>query len=214
MTKIHLVRHAESEHNVNKDWSMPDPPLTSHGLEQASDLARKFPHQNEVAIILTSPLRRTIQTALGGFSHILDKRCAIPESNPGIDRGARLIIYPDIQPRADRPCDNGSKRDVLEREFPGLDFSSLKDGWEKKEGAYADTDEAVSERGNNVRHYLAGMVEGLKGKARRDIVLVGHGVVKDFVAGRDKVDWPRAGWISYCLHGDSVDGYQLERIAP
>jgi len=53
-----LVRHAESVHNANKDFSQRDPPLTPLGISQASHLVGKFPDPSSVVAVITSPLTR------------------------------------------------------------------------------------------------------------------------------------------------------------
>lgn len=68
-SEVHLVRHAESTHNVSKDMSQLDPGLISLGFEQAIPLTQTFPHAPQIGVILTSPLRRTIQTTLAAFPH-------------------------------------------------------------------------------------------------------------------------------------------------
>tara|TARA_R110002060_G_scaffold45159_2_gene56494 strand:+ start:1829 stop:2167 length:339 start_codon:yes stop_codon:yes gene_type:complete len=61
-SQIHVIRHAESVHNVSKDFSQLDPSLTSLGFEQATKLDQSFPYAGRVGVIITSPLRRAIQT--------------------------------------------------------------------------------------------------------------------------------------------------------
>lgn len=147
-SQIHLVRHAESVHNVTKDFSTPDPPLTELGIEQASQLVDSFPHSSSIGIVITSPLKRAVQTTLAAFPHILDKRSYAPGSNPGgIDGGSKLIVDPDLQERSDLPCDTGSDRVTLEATFPGVDFGVLGTGWQTKEGAYSADDAAVEALG-------------------------------------------------------------------
>lgn len=111
---IYLIRHAESVHNVSKDFSHRDPPLTELGIAQASALGKSFPGLASVAIVLTSPLTRTLETTLAAFSHILDKQSV---GDGGIDAGARLVLDPDLQERSDLPCDTGSDRATLEEKF-------------------------------------------------------------------------------------------------
>ena len=53
---IYLVRYGELEHNVLKDVSQLDPPLTTLGYAQASQLISKFPNPERIAVILSSPL--------------------------------------------------------------------------------------------------------------------------------------------------------------
>lgn len=68
---IYLVRHAESAHNVSKDFTHRDPPLTSLGHTQAAALVQSFPDPASIALVLTPPLTRTLETALAAFSHAL-----------------------------------------------------------------------------------------------------------------------------------------------
>jgi len=115
---IYLVRHAESEHNVTKDFSTRDPGLTELGFTQASALATDsvFPALSSVGVIVSSPLRRTIETTLAGFRDIIE------------GGGAKLILDPDLQERSELPCDTGSSVGELTERFPGLDFSELERG--------------------------------------------------------------------------------------
>jgi broad specificity phosphatase PhoE len=209
-TLIHLVRHGESEHNVTKDRNQRDPSLTKRGYEQASQLNKSFPRQDQVALVLTSPLRRAIQTAVTGFGTILDKSSPRPEGSSGIEKGARLEMYPDIQPGDDLPSETGSDREILEKEFPGLDFSPLYPSWPSKRDKSDKS--AGKETGKRVRRHLATLSKDLEGKERCDIVLVTHGFVKEILSGRDRSDWPRAGWKSYVLKPNGEDDFTLELV--
>jgi len=73
--KIHVVRHAESVHNVDKDFNRLDPGLTDLGREQAQNLSNIFLYSDKVALIISSLLRRAIQTTLIAFTNVLDKSC-------------------------------------------------------------------------------------------------------------------------------------------
>jgi broad specificity phosphatase PhoE len=202
VTHIHLIRHAESEHNVTKDFSTPDPSLTALGIQQAQQLVRDFPHSDSISIVLTSPLKRAVQTTLAGFPHLLDSRNFPPGSGRagGVEGGARLLVDPDLQERSDLPCDTGSDRAVLEASFPGVDFAPLRDGWQAKEGVYAADDEAVEARAGRVRRRLAGLAGELKDEEKKkDIVVVTHGVFMKFLSGDASIDLPKAGWRSYTI---------------
>ncbi|KAF3933434.1 hypothetical protein ABW19_dt0210305 [Dactylella cylindrospora] len=202
-SRIHLVRHAESVHNVTKDLSLPDPPLTPLGHEQSKQLGRKFPNPQNIGIILTSPLRRAIQTSLSAFHDILDKQYFPPEPGRSEVGGVKLVLYADVQERSNLGSDIGSPSDVLKREFPRLDHSSLSDGWQIKEGIYSTADEVVEQRANRVREHLRDLSESLAGDARKDIVIVTHGVFMKFLSGEPDIDLPKAGWKSYRIGSDS-----------
>jgi broad specificity phosphatase PhoE len=204
-SQIHLVRHAESTHNVTKDFSVLDPSLTELGIKQAGQLVDSFPHSSSIGVVVTSPLKRAVQTTLAAFPHILDKRNYARESNPrGIDNGAKLIVDPDLQERSELPCDTGSDRLTLETTFPGVDFGPLGDGWQIKEGAYSADDEAVEARAARARKRLAQLADEMKNGRKKDIVVVTHGVFMKFLSGDQSIDLPKAGWSSYTISQDDA----------
>jgi broad specificity phosphatase PhoE len=192
--KIHIVRHAESKHNVDKNFHQLDPELTDLGQHQSEELGRTFPHSQKIGLILTSPLRRAIQTTLFAFSDILDERYVQKQTAKGDHEGARLILVPEAQERSDLPCDTGSDRPTLEEAFPQLDFADLPEEWRVKKGFYAADDDAVVKRSDRVRSYLAELIEGLAGTDKSDIVLVTHGVFMKFLTGDPSIDLPKAGF--------------------
>jgi broad specificity phosphatase PhoE len=198
-SKIHLVRHAESVHNVSKDLYQLDPGLTPLGLQQATQLIQAFPYASEVGIILTSPLRRTIQTSLAAFPNVLDKRYFDPDSGQGIENGATLFLDPDLQERSALPCDSGSSSEVLKVAFPRLDLKDLSDNWQVKEGLYSPDGEAVKERAKRLRCRVAAIAENLKDQERKHVVIVTHGVFMKFLSGDPEIDLPKAGWKSYTV---------------
>ncbi|KAF3358686.1 hypothetical protein VdG1_05240 [Verticillium dahliae VDG1] len=97
---IYLVRHAEAEHNISKDFTIRDPPLTTAGKAQASTLAATLPEPASIDVVITSPLTRTLQTTIAGFPHL---------ARGGETGGAQLIIDADLQERSNLPCDTGSE---------------------------------------------------------------------------------------------------------
>ncbi|KAK9357539.1 histidine phosphatase superfamily [Lipomyces starkeyi] len=200
--RVHLVRHTESVHNVDHDFTRLDPELTLLGRHQAEDIGRSFTFSDEVGLIITSPLRRTIETTLLAFSNTLDKRYFDEASGKGITGGAELILDPDLQGHKAQPCDTGSDHSVLATIFPNLDFTGLPTGWQAKEGLYAP--DALDERVRKVRRDLAGRLAALKNHERRDIVIVTHGGVMSHLSGDAGIKkLTRAGWRTYTLeHGD------------
>lgn len=84
---------------------------------------------------MASPLRRTIQTAIEGFTPAL-LRPDVP-----------LLLVPQAQEISDKPCDTGYEREELEIEIKKIlgeeateggfdprriDYSVLEPGWSKK----------------------------------------------------------------------------------
>ncbi|KFA67974.1 hypothetical protein S40285_03559 [Stachybotrys chlorohalonatus IBT 40285] len=192
MSTIYVFRHAESEHNVSKDFSHRDPPLTPLGLSQAAAIPKSFPHSESITTILTSPLTRTVQTTLAAFSHILHTGA-----------GARLVVDPNLQERSALPCDTGSDRGALEQSFPGLDWAVLGEGaWFVKEGAYAADDAAVAARAGLVRRRLKEIVDQ---QAAGDVVVVTHGVFMKFLVEDETIDLPKAGWKAFKIGQEDGD---------
>jgi broad specificity phosphatase PhoE len=203
---IHLVRHAESEHNISKDFSQLDPPLTPLGYAQAAHLVSTFPHPERIAVVITSPLRRAIQTSLAGFCHILDRRYFDQASGRGVEQGIALTLEPSLQERSAMPCDTGSERHELEREFLNLDLEKLSENWQAKAGQYAEDDDSVTLRATKMRERFRQLTLALHGKERRDIVVITHGVFMKFLSGEENIDLPKAGWKSYTIKENKEDG--------
>ncbi|RBQ73554.1 hypothetical protein VDGD_01601 [Verticillium dahliae] len=201
---IYLVRHAEAEHNISKDFTIRDPPLTTAGKAQASTLAATLPEPASIDVVITSPLTRTLQTTIAGFPHL---------ARGGETGGAQLIIDADLQERSNLPCDTGSERADLEKAFPHLDFGHLGEDWLVKEGFYAADDEAVAKRAQRFRDRLRDIAASLGrggdrggGEGRGvNIVVVTHGVFMKFLAEDQSIDLPKAGWKAFGL-GNREDG--------
>lgn len=202
---IYLVRHAESEHNLSKDFSQLDPPLTTLGYAQAAQLVSTFPHPERIAVIITSPLRRAIQTSLTGFRHVLDKRYFDQASGFGVEHGIALTLEPGLQERSAMPCDTGSERFILEKEFLNLDLEQLSENWQAKAGQYAADDDSVTLRATRIREKFRQLTVTLRGNERRDIVVVTHGMFMKFLSGEGNIDLPKAGWKSYMIKNDEED---------
>lgn len=206
---IHLVRHAESEHNVSKDFSKLDPSLTPLGIAQAAQLVNTFPNPERIAVVISSPLRRAIQTSLAGFPHVLDKRYFDQTSGHGVEQGITLTLEPGLQERSALPCDTGSERQELGKAFLNLDLEPLDETWPSKEGQFAADDDAVAQRAATVREKLGKLAVSLHGKERRDIVVVTHGVFMKFLSGEEDIDLPKAGWKSYVIKENDGNGVSL-----
>jgi broad specificity phosphatase PhoE len=212
-SRIFLVRHGESVHNVTKDFNLKDPDLTEAGQKQAESLAKTFPTPHTVAFVITSPLVRAVQTALCAFGERLTLESPLEDGEISIDLSdnkARLLIDPDLQERSALPCDTPSEPEVLQHKTR-LDvkkhiWKASGERWWVKEGPYAEDDETVAERAKVVRERLKELVEFLeKASPGRDLVLVLHGVFMKFLTGDKDIDLPKAGWKAYHIK-DGSDG--------
>lgn len=191
-SKIYIIRHAESVHNVTKDFSIRDPGLTPLGFTQASALTTTFPAHSSIGVIISSPLRRTIETTLAAFGDAINKG------------KVKLALEGELQERSDFPCDTGRSPAEVKNDFPVVDVSGLKDDWYVKEGANQADDASVAERAKSVRKKLAEVVKGLEGNDEKDVVVVTHGVFMKFLTEDETIDLQKAGWRAYVLDGETL----------
>lgn len=107
---------------------MHDPQLTELGIQQCTELRKAFPHHENIDLIVASPLRRTIYTALYSFEPVLKAEGAGDK---------KVIALPLVQETADVPCDTGSDPEVLVEEFlkegkHPVDLGLVEEGWNSK----------------------------------------------------------------------------------
>jgi hypothetical protein len=105
-----FIRHGQGEHTLNPPESLQivDPMLTAKGIDQSSRLIDRFPITAD-DIIIVSPTRRTIQTALH-WDH---------------ERKSQFIIHNAVGPRmfpllpASRalPCDTPLPKEDIQSQF-------------------------------------------------------------------------------------------------
>ncbi|KAI1819013.1 phosphoglycerate mutase-like protein [Xylaria intraflava] len=117
-----LIRHAQAEHNVAQDYSLHDPGITELGRQQCAELrdsliADSLAQQAE--LIITSPMRRTLQTALCTVDWLVEK-------------GVKIEADADWQENSAKPCDVGHAVSKLAKEFPGIDYSTVDQVWPDK----------------------------------------------------------------------------------
>ncbi|KAL4941812.1 hypothetical protein BDV06DRAFT_173053 [Aspergillus oleicola] len=200
---IHCVRHAQGVHNLcTENHIIPDPSLTDLGNEQCTKLRNAFPRHDKIELVVASPLRRTMYTALQSFEPVF-------KANPGL----KLILLPDIQETSDVPCDTGSdpkdlRREIEENNLP-VDASLVEDGWNVKTGRYAPTNAAVGGRARDARRWL-------KARSEKEIVMVSHGGVLHYFTEdwEDSSQFQGTGWTNteYRTYtfSDSIDMDDLE----
>ncbi|KAI1081824.1 phosphoglycerate mutase-like protein [Whalleya microplaca] len=160
-SRLILTRHAQAEHNVDLDYSIADAPLTPLGKKQAASLATQIPDlQKEADLVVSSPLRRTLQTTYLGWGPATARLGGLKN----------VICLPEAQECNSLPCDTGSPREVLEAdpEFAVFNLDPLKPEWTSKEGFWAPTEAALNNRAKWVRKFL-------RERPEKNIVLVSHG---------------------------------------
>jgi len=156
---VHLVRHAQGFHNLSyANHSIPDPLLTEYGQQQCRELSEAFPDTSALDLIVASPLKRTIYTALLSFPSVI------------AEKQLKVVALPEIQETSDLPCDTGSEPSELAREFDGkpVDLHLVQEGWNSKKGKWASYDDAIDARAREARQWLMSRDE-------EEIAVVTHG---------------------------------------
>ena len=125
MTRIiHCIRHGQGIHNISPaNHHLQDPPLTLLGEQQCHEVAATFPSHDQIELVITSPLLRTIHTALLSFA-------------PALKRGVQVLALPLLQEASTLPCDTGRDLDIIKKELKDsvVDFSLVQEGWHLKVG--------------------------------------------------------------------------------
>ena len=116
---IYLLRHGYSEWQEHYDPTqvdpgIPDARLAKRGREQVRAAAAEV-HRLGIELVVTSPLTRTIETALGLFE--------------GASSMPVFLVEPLLRERLGDSCDIGRPPAELAAEFPALDFAHLDDPW-------------------------------------------------------------------------------------
>lgn len=134
-------------------------------------MSKAFPYTASVDLLVASPLKRTIYTALLSF----------PDSR------LPLIAIPELQETSDQPCDTGSSVEELQREFPGknIDFALVVPDWNSKVGRWAPQRQAIENRAHVARQWLMSRPE-------QNVVVVTHGGILHYLTD----DWIGSGNIA------------------
>jgi len=167
-----LLRHRQGYHNLSPaNYVMHDPGLTPLGEEQCRQLASTFPYHKSIELLVASPLRRTIYTALLAFDR-------------EVKRGMHVIALPTVQETSALPSDTGSDVDVLRKELADkpVDLSLVQEGWNSKEDKWAAEAGALERRAKEARRWLMARPE-------KEIVLVTHGGILHYLSE----DWSDSG---------------------
>lgn len=156
---LHLVRHAQGYHNLNvANHQIRDPLLTPYGKQECELLSKTFPYTDSIDLIVASPLKRTIYTALESFSDVIAKK------------NLTIVALPEMQETSDLPCDTGSDVEDLKKEFAGkaIDYSMVTSDWHSKKGRFAASAPEIEARCRVARNWL-------RNRPEKNIVVVSHG---------------------------------------
>ncbi|MCJ1482325.1 hypothetical protein MMC06_002489 [Schaereria dolodes] len=99
-------------------------------------------------------MRRTLQTTQIGLQWL-------------IQRGVPVQLRGEWQENSDKPCDTGTKCEIISKEFPSFNFNTVFPEYPMKTGKWAFTLSAVTQRGLDCRHWL-------KSRPEKVIAVVSH----------------------------------------
>ncbi len=145
-----VLRHCQSEFNLHftrtrRDPGLIDPGLTAEGLAQADAAADALCGAGRITRIVASPYRRALQTAAP-----IAARLGVP-----------VTVTTLVRERYAFACDIGSPRLLLERDWPGIDFSTVDGAWWHDGATGADgrpaieTEDSVIDRAAQFRAAMA-----------------------------------------------------------
>ncbi|KAK2628307.1 hypothetical protein QTJ16_002953 [Diplocarpon rosae] len=173
---IHLLRHAQGPHNLQHfphhfRVKILDPGLTNYGIAQSSLVRSRFEPMDRVTHILSSPLRRTLHTALIAFKPIIEK-------------GLQIVALPELREYGNCPASTGSEIGTVIRELYSeehvtrdcIDATLVPDGWEiNHEGE--SPEEMLEIRKKRVKKVLESLyLLGLEATKNKNGVWEGHAV--------------------------------------
>ncbi|KAF2466626.1 phosphoglycerate mutase-like protein [Lindgomyces ingoldianus] len=182
---LYLVRHAEGQHNVNHAVHIKDATLTEEGKRQCRELQDSFAYHDTINLVLSSPLRRAIQTTVLTFGPTLSRK-EVP-----------YLVIPKAQEVSGLTCDIGhSKQELSENlselfagnslqfDLSKINFDAVEEGWNVKSGYWAPCKSKITQRAADLRSWLFRRSEA-------HILLVTHGAFLHYLtedwAGDDPV---------------------------
>ncbi|CAH8311326.1 unnamed protein product [Eruca vesicaria subsp. sativa] len=177
---LHLVRHAQGVHNVaiEKGELTPlagelfDARLSVKGIQQVSERREKIIKSgllNTIDLVITSPLRRAMETSVGIFRGQEDKNQS--DNFPKANNSPPIVALEICRERMGLyPCDRRESIDTHRTCFSEIDFTMIESDedalWQEEE---REDMEDVSARG---LHFLKWLWE----RPEKDIAVVSHGI--------------------------------------
>jgi len=169
---IHLIRHGQSIYNARERLQQEDPltfdaRLSELGEQQVIELSSKV-IDLDVELVVTSPLTRAIQTAVGAFRN----------------RNVPIIVCHLHREILGASCDIGRHPEILAGEFPHLTFSHLEKVWwyipddMKNVETFVSEEHYVSngfyEHNESVEQRIEEFKKWIKSRKETKIAVVGH----------------------------------------
>lgn len=191
---VHLIRHCQSSLNVPPhDKNKLDPDLTATGINQAKALGRSFPHLTPETLIIASPLRRTLNTAIHAFKDHLSAT------------NSQILALPELQELTQWPCDTGSSLACLLTEYRDhpVNFDKVTYKWDSKDGYFSPSERRSLQRMTDTRQWLYE-------QKVQNIICIGHCRCLQLLVEEDSYERIRAGLCSEEWQNGEWRSYRFE----
>ncbi|KAI1199483.1 histidine phosphatase superfamily [Nemania serpens] len=173
---IHILRHAHAAHQSNYDPSIHDPELSALGIRQCQALAADIAKLGKIDLILSSPMKRAIQTALVAFP-------AYTQSQ------SKIVLLSDLQECGTGNSDVGSSLADLVRQFGSahLDYSFVYPAWTNKGPGTRYDPQFVTARARATRLFIRAIAQRFRATDAHIVVIshlmyIGHLTRGDYIA--------------------------------
>ncbi|XP_010475852.1 PREDICTED: phosphoglycerate mutase-like protein 1 isoform X1 [Camelina sativa] len=179
---LHLVRHAQGIHNVELEEHREKPEseklfdahLSPKGLQQVSERRKKIHESgllNTIELVITSPLRRAMETSIGIFRGQEVEDVNISDDFTKANNLPPILALETCRERMGLyPCDRRASISTRRTCFPDIDFTMIESDedaqWQDKE---REKLEDVANRG--LRFYT-----WLLDRPEKEIAIVSHGI--------------------------------------
>ncbi|KAI0110914.1 histidine phosphatase superfamily [Nemania sp. FL0031] len=189
---IHIIRHGHAQHQDHPQLDIPDPELTEVGIKECEKLAADMAKLGNIELVLASPMKRTIQTAIAAFPSYLQSK--------------QILLLPDLQEQGVGGANTGSSREDLIQQFGTeyLDYTYVKPGWtDRGPGSRYDI-RAVHPRAEATRLWIRAVAQHYR-DTNAHIAVVTHSFYATYLMPPDYSILKNAEWRS-CRFDDIVGG--------
>ncbi|KAI1847712.1 hypothetical protein JX266_006207 [Neoarthrinium moseri] len=201
---LHIVRHAEAEHNVDARYHLEDPKLTRRGKAQCGILSSAEKDlQKRVTHLVASPSSRAVETCALAFPAV-------------VERGKKIILLGELVEVEPYHCNVPADIETLQREFGDLvEFKHLDADYLDRSALsrYAATPSALEQRARVARRILSALAQSHGEDA--EIVVVSHGGFIQWLVEDFDTTWENAELDSFRFNAASPAGIpSLSRLNP
>ncbi|XP_010544449.1 PREDICTED: phosphoglycerate mutase-like protein 1 [Tarenaya hassleriana] len=187
LSKLYLLRHAQGIHNVELEEKREtalspklfDAELSPKGLQQVKELRKRI-HESglldKIELVITSPLQRTMQTAMGVFGKDSGKHADEVRRETSTAQHSTVIFPPIMALELCRermglyPCDRRKGIGEYMDRFPEIDFSMIEN--EEDVSWQSEKREDLVEVAARGLQFLKWVLE----RPEKEIAIVSHGI--------------------------------------